>query len=136
MLTTTERKSSRRPTGGRYPIRLPVEFRFGRGRDYLPGGQTSTISISSQLILIEPDDRIRVGQRVQIVIDWPARVDNRVPLKLHVTGRAVNTDESCLAIQVRKYEFRIAASKSRVARPITPDSPEIALAAKIGSDAM
>ena len=129
----TESRPSQRPIGGRYPIRLPVEFRFGGIPGSLADGKTWTISISSRLILIEPDERIRLGQRLQVVIDWPARVDNRIPLRLHVTGRTVPVDEGCLAIEVKTYVFRIAASKPLMPRPATLGSPKFAATAKIGS---
>jgi hypothetical protein len=110
-----------------------VEFRFGALRASIPGGKAWTISISSRMILIEPDHRIRIGQRLQVVIDWPALVDDRIPLKLHVTGRTVSTDETGLAIEVKTYEFRIAAAKSAMVRPSILGSPEIAVTAKSGS---
>jgi hypothetical protein len=130
---TTEKMTSLRPAGGLYPIRLQVELRVGGAKGSLSLGSTWTISISSRLILIEPDPRIRLGQRVHAVIDWPARFDDRIPLRLHFTGRTVPSDEPCLAIEVKTYEFRLAASRSPMAAMAASGSPRIACTAKIGA---
>jgi hypothetical protein len=133
VLTTKESRPPKMTREDRYPLRLSVEFRFHGIKSSLPIGKAWTISISSRLILIEPDERIRLGQRLHLVIDWPARMDDRVPLRLHVTGRTVSADKNRLAVEIKKYEFRIAPSKSQAHRPNLFGSPKIALTAKIGS---
>jgi hypothetical protein len=44
-------------------------------------------------------------------VDWPARLDNVIALKLHVQGEIVETDNGFAAIKILQYEFRTAGQK-------------------------
>jgi hypothetical protein len=50
---------------------------------------------------------------VQVSLEWPARLENQVPLKLVAEGRVVRNANGQTAMTIDKYEFRTR----RVAKP-------------------
>jgi hypothetical protein len=43
-------------------------------------------------------------------IEWPTRLDGRIPLQLVAAGRVTRSDPSHFAVVLERYHFRLAGS--------------------------
>jgi CheY-like chemotaxis protein len=95
-----------RRTNARFPCRLAVSYQ-ALEHPFLSGLATSeTLNISSKGLLFATDEPLQPGQLIQVSVDWPARLENHVPLKLVAEGRIVRNLNGLLAMRIDKYEFR------------------------------
>jgi DNA-binding NarL/FixJ family response regulator len=105
-----ERAADRR-TNARFPCRLAVSYHTLE-HPFLSGEATSeTLNISSKGLLFTSNDPLQPGQLVQVSVDWPARLENQVPLKLVAEGRIVRNNDGQTAMRIDKYEFRTRKGK-------------------------
>ena len=106
-----ERASDRR-TNARFPCRLAVSY-HSLEHPFISGHATSeTLNISSKGLLFTCKDPLQPGQLVQVSVDWPARLENQVPLKLVAEGRIVRNLNGQAAMRIDKYEFRTRRIKT------------------------
>lgn len=101
----------RKPTGerrlsGRFPIHQEVRYRILEGNKESDIGCGTTVNISSAGILFQTEDPPRAGKRLELSVDWPARLDGTCRLKLVAMGRVVRTSENRAAMAIDQYEFR------------------------------
>jgi FixJ family two-component response regulator len=112
-------KESERRNHARFDCHLAVSYQ-SLEKPFLSGnGSSETLNISSKGVLFRADEALEPGQLIQISLDWPARLENQVPLKLVAEGRIVRNISGVAAMTIEKYEFRtrrVAAS----ARPAVP----------------
>jgi DNA-binding NarL/FixJ family response regulator len=95
-----------RRTNSRFPCRLAVSYR-ALEHPFLSGVATSeTLNISSKGLLFPTQEVLQAGQLFQVSVDWPARLENQVPLKLVAEGRIVRHLNGLAAMRIDKYEFR------------------------------
>lgn len=94
----------------RYPIDLAVryEFRLADGRPCTGAGRV--VNISSGGVLVRAEEPVPQGLRLRVKIQWPARLNDAVPLLLHVEGQAVRSDKNLVAIKILRSEFRTRPS--------------------------
>jgi hypothetical protein len=94
----------------RYTLRL--KFTFSAVTTPICSGDGETLRISSNELMFTTNESLAVGQCLQVLLDWPACLENRIPLKLVVSAI------SCKAAMVRqrrpfeKYEFRVGGMKA------------------------
>lgn len=69
-------------------------------------------NMSSRGILISCPDEIIVGTPLELNIDWPIKLDGRVPLRLIVIGTVMRCGLFNFAVGIERYYFRIAAKPS------------------------
>jgi len=65
--------------------------------------------MSSSGLLLVTDRILSPGRKVQVLIDWPVKLDGRVRLRLVVFGAVVRVGtEGALqaAVRIERYEFR------------------------------
>jgi len=86
----------------RFPITAQAQYILAGTR-----GQAVTIDISSGGVLLKPENPIPAGKQIQVLIDWPALLDQRCPLRLVIVGRVLRSDVSGTAIGIVRYDFRI-----------------------------
>jgi hypothetical protein len=100
--TGPERRGTRR-----FPVNMEVRYRVR-----LPSlcGQGRCINMSSTGVLFTTTEPVRVGQFLELVLAWPARLNNTVALKLVVQGRVVREDSGWAVIAIERSEFRTAGS--------------------------
>ena len=91
----------------RFPIAVHAEYIL-QGRR----GEVVTINISSSAILIQSTETLPAGRRVELKVDWPARLDGRCPLRLVITGKVVGRTSRGTVISVLRHEYRLAAKAS------------------------
>jgi|SRR5579872_1494738 len=91
----------------RFPIELPVRFRT-LGKRYPVAGMGRVVNISSGGVLVAYQNEISAGTPVEMNIDWPTRLDGRVPLNLVAVGRVLRSERFSFAVGLERYHFRIA----------------------------
>jgi DNA-binding NarL/FixJ family response regulator len=107
-----EKTGADRRTNARFPCRLAVSYQ-ALEHPFLSGIATSeTLNISSKGLLFATDEPLQAGQLLQVSVDWPARLENQVPLKLVAEGRIVRNANGQAAMRIDKYEFRTRRAKT------------------------
>lgn len=96
-----ERRASRR-----YSIHLSTtcEIRNPEGRCVTCSA--SVLNISSGGLLLCSEHPLQADQKIRLRIEWPALLNNVVPLALHVEGQTVRAEGNCIAVKILKSEFR------------------------------
>ena len=122
-------KDAERRTNARFDCHLAVSYQTLE-KPFLSGqGSSETLNISSKGVLFKADEALEPGQLLQISLDWPARLENQIPLKLVAEGRIVRNIKGVAAMTIEKYEFRTrraAAPTGTKATATTSRSPEAA----------
>jgi CheY-like chemotaxis protein len=109
----TEPDGADRRTNARFPCRLAVSYQ-ALEHPFLSGVATSeTLNISSKGLLFSTEEALQPGQLLQVSVDWPARLENQVPLKLVAEGRIVRNLNGLAAMRIDKYEFRTRRAKAQ-----------------------
>ena len=65
-----------------------------------------TINMSSKGLRLSSERSFHPGQRLEVSIAWPAKLDDRCRLQLVVVGRVVRLIDSEIAITIEKTEYR------------------------------
>ena len=91
----------------RFPFELRVSFRT-LGQSYPVAGMGWVLNMSSSGVLIAYQHEVRTGTQMELNIDWPTRLDGRVPLHLVVVGTVVRSELFSFAVGLDRYHFRIA----------------------------
>jgi len=95
----------------RFPIRQQVHYQVLRRRGIRESGWGQTINISSSGVLFTTTHRLPPRVVVELDIDWPAKLDNRLSMKLVARGCVVHSGPDYSAIEIDKHEFRIKGSE-------------------------
>ena len=95
-----------RRSGHRYPVDLLIEYELGRAGKGHPSGQGRVVNMSSSGILIRSDRMLIANQPIRLRINWPALLNDVVPLALRVEGVTVRVDGDLTALKILKSEFR------------------------------
>jgi CheY-like chemotaxis protein len=102
-----------RRTNARFPCKLAVSYQ-ALEHPFLSGMASSeTLNISSKGLLFATEEALQPGQLLQVSVDWPARLDLQVPLKLVAEGRIVRNLNGLAAMRIDKYEFRTRRVKAQ-----------------------
>ena len=64
------------------------------------------VNISSGGLLLCSERPLQKGQKIRLRIDWPALLNNVVPLALHVDGQTLRAEGNYIAVKILKSEFR------------------------------
>lgn len=99
-------KEAERRTNARFDCHLAVSYQTLE-KPFISGqGESETLNISSKGVLFKASEALEPGQLVQVSVDWPARLENQIPLKLVAEGRIVRNVKGVAAMTIEKYEFR------------------------------
>jgi ActR/RegA family two-component response regulator len=101
-----------RRTNARFPCRLAVTYQAMEFPFFSGVATSETLNISSKGLLFATEEPLQPGQLLQVSVDWPARLENQVPLKLVAEGRVVRNQNGQAAMRIDKYEFRTRRSKT------------------------
>jgi CheY-like chemotaxis protein len=96
--------SGERRTKVRFTCRLTVSYQTLKP-PFLSGQGTSK-NISSKGLVFTSNEEFQPGQSLQVSLDWPARLENQVRLRLIAAGRIVRSVNGQTAMTIDKYEFR------------------------------
>jgi hypothetical protein len=64
--------------------------------------------MSSGGLLVDYTHEISAGTPLELSIDWPTRLDGRIPLQLIVIGTVVRCGLYSFAVGIERHYFRIA----------------------------
>jgi hypothetical protein len=103
--TTTQTMAERRRRH-RFDIECEMRFRLLDSRRHLPQQSGKSINISSKGILFEVPADLPVGKRVELMIAWPAMLNEKCRLKMVAVGRIVRAEGNRVAALIQKHEFR------------------------------
>ena len=103
-------RAAERRFKARYPLELNVHFRSLPGKIEF-SGRGLAINVSSSGVLVRSQHTgsahaIQVGELVEIGIEWPLMLDEKVPLRLVAIGRVLRRGASDFAATFEQYEFR------------------------------
>ena len=89
-------------------IRMPIErdVRYTVLGIRAWAGLGKTVNISSGGVLFTTESRLRAGAEIELAISWPALLNNRIPIKLVVTGRLTRANGPHAAMHIERYEFK------------------------------
>jgi hypothetical protein len=105
------------PPERRHSVRFPIEQEIycralsKRRRNVIGSGRT--LNISSCGVLFTSDRNFRWGERLELSISWPVRLENKLPLKLVAKGRVVRLEPGRAAIRIEAYEFQLTGVPAR-----------------------
>jgi hypothetical protein len=94
----------------RYPIERELRYRAVSRRKGKEVGKGKTINISSSGVLFTSDEALRPGERMELSISWPVRLDNKYALQLVARGKVVRLEPGRVAIQIQQHEFHTQSS--------------------------
>jgi len=94
-----------RRRGVRFPIDQPVRYKV-ISRQSAESGCGRTVNLSSTGVLITTEHPLVPGERVELAVAWPARLDHKLALKLVACGRVVRVSDGRAAIVIDRHEFR------------------------------
>ena len=98
-LVYSERRERRR-----YDIRLDLRCKLMESGEVLAG---STCDISSYGVRFRVERGLALGERVELSLAWPIRLDERCPLQLMLHGYVTRSDALGTVVVVTRYEFRL-----------------------------
>jgi len=110
-VASVARRRLERRAATRFPLQQEVRFKVFY-RNGVQIGLGKTINISSRGVLIATDLELTPGDRLELSVNWPVRLDNQCPIKLVATGRVVRAQPGKAAIAIDRYEFRTQGSRS------------------------
>jgi len=97
----------------RFPLHLSVHCApRGRHSDFSHASGTS-LNIGSGGIFLripEGNERFRPGQLMRVAIEWPARLDGKVPLQLIAEAKVLRCFGAEAALEIVRHEFRTCAA--------------------------
>ena len=121
-----KKAEAERRNNARFPCRLAVSYQSLEHPILSGQGTSETLNISSKGLLFTSNEQFQAGQLVQVSLDWPARLENQIPLKLVAEGRIVRNSNGQTAMTIDKYEFRtrrIAKPAAETANRQSPNRP-------------
>jgi hypothetical protein len=95
----------------RFLIERPVRYRHLYGAALGQIGSGIALEASSNGVWLDAETELRVGDPVELLIDWPAQLNGVVPLQLVTAGCVVRVVGNRAAITVERYEFRTRSNK-------------------------
>jgi len=97
-------KSERR-SKTRYEMELGVRF-FPPGLSTRFWAAGKTVNVSSGGLLIVSPCQVSERTELQLMLEWPSKLDGRIPLQLVVRGCVVRSEPSMFAVALRSHHFR------------------------------
>ena len=90
----------------RFDLECELRYRLLDSRRHLPQQSGKTINISSKGAIFETTSQLPVGKRVELIISWPAKLNERCGLKMIALARVIRSSESRAAVSLLSHEFR------------------------------
>lgn len=90
----------------RFPMDLGVRYRRVKGKRILAVGVGNTVEVSSNQIRFTTQWPLLPGDRVQLAVDWPVKLDNSVLMKLEIYGCVVESESGTATMEIARYDLR------------------------------
>lgn len=105
-MTVSSQEATERRRRQRFEISCELRFRVLDSRRHLPQQTGKTINMSSKGVLFAAPGDLPVGKRVELMIAWPAMLNEKCRLKMVAVGRIVRSSEGQVVALIQKHEFR------------------------------
>ena len=106
--------SSDRRASIRVPVNLEVRYSVAGRRGAVETGSGRTIDMSSSGLSFTADRPLPIGQKLDLSIDWRARLNGDVQLQLVASGVVVRTAGAVTAIRLERHDFRTRRAGPRL----------------------
>ena len=93
----------------RFEIRQTVHYRILDRRRAVTAGRGITLNFSSGGVAFTTEDQLPNGRKVEVLVDWPAKLDGHCALRFVGIGRVVRSDGGWVAVKIQRHEFRTQA---------------------------
>ena len=100
----------------RFPVECELLYKSLTSTPEQIIGLGQTLNISSGGVLFTTEEALKVGEDMELSINWPTKLDGKQPLKFVVVGRVVRNGGGTAALQIQRYEFRIRGKNPQWAR--------------------
>ncbi len=108
-IVSDQRIPDERRSKNRYPLDLSIRFRFlSRSSGFSGVGRTINLSSSGVLVFCEHFalHEIGAGANLQMSIEWPFLLDDRIPLQLFAVGQILRRGACDFAARIDRHQFR------------------------------
>ena len=92
----------------RFPIKLEVRYKLSDARNISGAGKT--VNMSGRGVLFTTESTLSERQSIELAVNWPAKLNDAIPLQLVALGHVVRADETQAAIIIEQYEFKTRRS--------------------------
>ena len=89
-----------------------LDYRLLDNTTGLKSGRGRTANLSSGGVLFQSEHAFEPGILLALAVAWPARINDRVGLTLHIVGRVVRVEGTWAAVATSSYEFRTRSLRS------------------------
>jgi hypothetical protein len=95
----------------RFTIERPLRYRtlYGASLGHVSTGHA--VDASSNGVWLQAEQELKVGDPLELLIDWPTQLNGAVPLQLVTAGCVVRVEGRRCAVSVERYEFRTRSNK-------------------------
>lgn len=94
-----------------YPLVAQVQYRLRDNSKRT--GYGWTVMLSSAAVLFEAEEALPFGVPIELLIDWPIALDDKVGLRLWIKGAVAGIRVNLITVQVVGYEYRTKSLVSR-----------------------
>ena len=70
-------------------------------------------NISGRGVFIQIGRTLPIGKPLELLIDWPAKFDGKLRLRLSVSGKVIRSTADGTAVEVLGYECRFNSSREK-----------------------
>jgi len=111
----TDAGESEHRSNDRFPIESLLRYKLVDWNAAPATGAGRTLNMSSGGILFSAPVELPVGGRVELSVDWPAKLNEQCALTLVAVGRIIRSNAETAAIHIEKYDFRTRAAAASAA---------------------
>lgn len=86
-------------------------------------GRGATRNISSRGLMVETGEALLPGEELDLVVDWPIKLENLYPLELRVSGRVLRITPAGTVLKISRCEFRIRGTRDEPSLAMPPARP-------------
>jgi hypothetical protein len=110
---STQRDQPDRRGSERFSIAREVHFRVIKKRSGKEAfGYGKTVNMSSSGVMFTTGQILPSRCRLELDVDWPAKLDNKCALKFVAEGHVVRSEAGFAVLEIQRYELRTKRSGS------------------------
>jgi hypothetical protein len=95
----------------RFPIQEEVRYKCLKGSRTFAIGVGKTLEVGSRQLCFTTEQPLKLNQRLEITMNWPARLDSTCLMKLVILGRVISSEPESVVVRIDRHEFRTRAAK-------------------------
>jgi hypothetical protein len=99
-----EYRVDERRCSNRFPLDVDVSYKLIRNRE-ITSGSGKTVNIGSGGVLFTTEQRLPVGTKVEVAVNWPVLLDGNCRLKFVASGPVLRSDHRGAVVRIDRYDF-------------------------------